>query len=1025
MSPERWHKVTAIFHAALEQPSAEVDEFLRRQCGDDARLYSEVRGMLERHTQSGLLDRPAAWEAQPVFAAGEMVTGRYRITRFLGRGGMGEVYEAEDLDLKERVALKTLLPEIASDGRMIARFKQEIQLSRKIAHPNVCRVFDLARHPADGSTPQPVVFLTMELLAGETLAQKLQREHRLAPDVALPLLAQMAAALDAAHRAGVIHRDFKPSNVMLVDRATGTRAVVTDFGLARSLEGSGETTATETGKLMGTLDYMAPELLTGGTATVASDVYALGMTAYKMVTGALPFAAETPLAGAILRSKVPVPSARAAVPDLDPAFDRAVQRALDPEPARRFSSAVQFANALRGDAPSVTVKLPVMTRRRAAVAALVAILFLAAGVGWRTWIRSRNQPSAEALSFYSKGVDDIHAGAYFAATKALEQAVRLAPHYSLAHARLAEAWVELDVPEKAGQQMLIARREDASSLSALDRLQIEAVDLTITREFTSALGKYERIVSLGGDDSAGLEVDLGRAYEKAGQPSKATERYRQAAQSAAHPPAAWLRLAVLYSRASQSANAAQAFAQSEALYSVTSNLEGLTEVAYQRGIDANRRAKIVEAAEHLRKALDTARLAGNIQQEIRAELQLANNAYLAGESESAEALAVKALDTASANGLESLAISGIVNLGNAYLTKRDFPRAENYYQEALNIARHLSASRLAALSLLSLAGLHDQLKRSDAVASEAREALAYYQPNGFALESSQCLTLLGRVERNRGDYTAALETFHRSLEQAEKAASSPQMGLSHESIGSVLASQERYPEALDHYLKNLALSADAQHKGYAGLQSGNTLWRLGRYDEARKMFELADGPARNFASLRLNLMRARAEMALSERRFSDAATQARLALTSGTVENTPLGADLMRILGLALSGTGKKNDGLRTCERALAAATKLNDVDEVLGARLALSEARLGAGDREGALFLLRDGERVLADHPESRWRAFALMGRVEPQYVRRATEALTELGSLWGDSAYQVYLTRPDVNALSWPLLHRVSANQ
>jgi len=338
-------------------------------------MYSEVRRMLDEHVREGFLDRrpwaPSA-SAPPVFAAGQIVSGRYRIIRFLSRGGMGEVYEAEDLELKERVALKTLLPEIAADGRMINRFKQEIQLSRKISHRNVCRVFDLARHPADSSSLEIVFFLTMEFLAGETLSAKLEREARLSPDAALPLLEQMAEALDAAHRAGVIHRDFKPSNVMLVPCAEGLRAVVTDFGLARSFVPTGDTTATQTGTLMGTLDYMAPELLSGGAASIASDVYALGTVAYKMVTGALPFASGTPLAGAILRSKAAAPSPRSLAPDLDIAWEHAILRALDADPTRRFSRASHFLQAIHGRAHSVSVALPAMTRRRVMVAALAA-----------------------------------------------------------------------------------------------------------------------------------------------------------------------------------------------------------------------------------------------------------------------------------------------------------------------------------------------------------------------------------------------------------------------------------------------------------------------------------------------------------------------------------------------------------------------------------------------------------------------------------------------------------------------------
>src|ERR1035438_6726058 len=433
MTRDRGRRVNELFHAAREMPEAQREDYLRGESGDDTGLVSEVRGMLREDSQSGMLDRPPVTPppSESVFSPGQMVSGRYRIVRFLGRGGMGEVFEAEDCELKGRVALKTLLPLIASDGRMLARFKQEIQLSRKVSHPNVCRVFDLARHPADAAPADATVFLTMEFLDGETLAARLHREGRMSPADALPLLAQMADALDAAHRAGVIHRDFKPGNVMLVPSAEGLRAVVTDFGLARSFTAGGETTATLTGTLMGTLDYMAPELMSGGTASIASDVYAFGTTAYKMIAGALPFPSDTPLAGAIRRAKGPPPSPRPLVPDLDPKWEQAILRALDPEPVRRFSRAGHLVKTLRGETPSMSIRIPVMTRRRVIAGAAAAIVLIAAILGWQTWARLRNQPSAEAAAYYDKGVDDIHAGAYFAATKALQQAVALAPRFSL------------------------------------------------------------------------------------------------------------------------------------------------------------------------------------------------------------------------------------------------------------------------------------------------------------------------------------------------------------------------------------------------------------------------------------------------------------------------------------------------------------------------------------------------------------------------------------------------------------------
>src|SRR5580704_10938854 len=179
MTPERYRRVCEIFDAAMERPAGAF-EFARAQCGDDLELYSAVCRMIEAHRATGFLDHQPTGVAAvragspPVFSEGQMVAGRYRIVRYLSRGGMGEVYQAEDLEFHELVALKTLLPAIASDQDMISLFKQEIQLSRKIAHPNVCRVFDLSRHTSEGSSGEIIVFLTMEFLAGETLAAYLQ-----------------------------------------------------------------------------------------------------------------------------------------------------------------------------------------------------------------------------------------------------------------------------------------------------------------------------------------------------------------------------------------------------------------------------------------------------------------------------------------------------------------------------------------------------------------------------------------------------------------------------------------------------------------------------------------------------------------------------------------------------------------------------------------------------------------------------------------------------------------------------------
>jgi tetratricopeptide (TPR) repeat protein len=679
---------------------------------------------------------------------------------------------------------------------------------------------------------------------------------------------------------------------------------------------------------------------------------------------------------------------------------------------------------LQGETPSMSIRIPVMTRRRAVAGAGAVVALIAPVVGWQMWMRARNRPSPEAAAYYQKGLDDIHAGAYFAATKAIGQAVTLAPRFSLAHARLAEAWLELDVPEKASMEMLLARRQDNSGLPEADRLQIEAVDRTISREFDVALANYERIKQLAKANAADLDLDLGRASEKAGQQTKAIECYKRAAEGASHSPAAWLHLGIIYGRASKLADSAAALQRAEELYQQSSNLEGLTEVAYQRGIVANRRREFDEGVKDLNKALETAKLADNTQQGIRIRLQLANNYYMSGRPELAEQYAQQALDTAQANQMESLTISGLVNLGNAQNARRDGGGAEKYYQEALTRARRHNVPRMVAVCLLSLAGLHGQQRRTENVMREASEALTYFESHGFAVESASCYTAIGRCQRDRGDLDAAQKSFQRSVEMAAKTKDAVVIAQAEESLGSLLAFQEQYPQALEHYRKSLELNRDPQLKGYAGLQCGSTLCQLGRYDDARAALDAADELATKYPELRVRLLRSRAELEQTAGHSAQAAVLARQALSGNPPPSPGTAIELHRVIGLALLATGDKRGGLRECEGALADAVKNEDVGALLGARLAVAEARIANGDRAGAAALLKNIEPTLAGRPESRLRSSALMAELDSRYIEAGRAALGELKSQWGDAAFSTYQNRSDVRKRIRPLLSALPAN-
>jgi len=284
------------------------------------------------------------------FVPDDLVASRYKVVRLIGSGGTGEVYEAIDTALGVSVALKALKPSFASSAVQLERFRREIQTARKVTHFNVCRIFDMGIQNGAG---RDRFFLTMELLAGVTLADRIERGARYTPEEALPIVAQIADGLDAAHKAGVIHRDLKPGNIMLLPPPTGRfaeRAVITDFGLALSEEQS-EMRLTQSDELVGTPEYMAPEQAEPGPATPATDVYALGLILYEMLSKRRPFeSAGTALATVLVRRRSPPRPLREVVPDVPAAWEAAVHRCLERPPGRRFATAGEVIAALR-DSP--------------------------------------------------------------------------------------------------------------------------------------------------------------------------------------------------------------------------------------------------------------------------------------------------------------------------------------------------------------------------------------------------------------------------------------------------------------------------------------------------------------------------------------------------------------------------------------------------------------------------------------------------------------------------------------------------
>jgi tRNA A-37 threonylcarbamoyl transferase component Bud32 len=265
--------------------------------------------------------------------------GRYRLLERIATGGMGSVWSADDTVLHRRVAVKLLSESLGTDPQFVERFRREARAAAGLSHPNISGVFDYGE---EGDTP----FLVMELIDGETLADRIGREGRLPPEEAARIAADVADALQAAHEAGVIHRDVKPGNVMLDGRG---HVRVMDFGIAAA---SWAAPITATGTTLGTASYLSPEQASGERATPSSDIYSLGCVLFEMLTGRPPFAGDSPVAVATAHVREAPASVRELAPDTPAALAAACDRALSKDPRGRPLSAAAFASELRSEPPA-------------------------------------------------------------------------------------------------------------------------------------------------------------------------------------------------------------------------------------------------------------------------------------------------------------------------------------------------------------------------------------------------------------------------------------------------------------------------------------------------------------------------------------------------------------------------------------------------------------------------------------------------------------------------------------------------
>ncbi|HSB28670.1 MAG TPA: tetratricopeptide repeat protein [Pyrinomonadaceae bacterium] len=981
----------------------------------------------------------------------------YRIIEKLGEGGMGVVYLAEDKHLARRVAIKFLS---STDRHYRARFIREARAVSALNHPNIATVHDY------GETDSGQPFIVMEFIKGKTLSDIL--EDGITMRRAVEIVSAMAEALSEAHEHGIVHRDIKPSNVVINERG---QVKVLDFGLVKNLFDQPSnsvdldadtlySTQTRSDVIVGTPLYLSPEQATGKEIDGRSDIFALGALLYEALTGQSAFSGASILEiGAQIIHVTPPPPSQwnKSIPR---ELDRITMKALEKKVEARYQSAgdlLKDLHAVVGTLPgngipissknssSSTVDKKRMTsalatlttslrRERFSLTGIIAAVLITGLVLWAVyhfWPRSYYQPSASALNWYERGTDGLRNGAYYQASKMLEQAVAIDSNYTLARARLAQAWTELDYLDKAKDELLAI---DRSSLSPKDALYLDAITSTVRRDFAGAVKAYEQITKSSPNDSQ-LLVDLGYAYENNGNVDKALENYlKSVAATNGQYATAYLRAGIIYSRKQNSDQAKDFFDKAEQLYKIESNDEGVNEVRRQRGVLYRDQGRYDEARAQFQSSLDAARTLGNPAQQINALIELSYLSSTKGAiSESAD-YAEQAVKFAQLEHLENLAAGGLLELGNSYSGNGDFTNAEKYYKQTIDLAQANKGKRREAQARLNLGALYINQLQTEIGLELVQQALAFFQQGNYSRDVSRCFTQIARAKRRQGAYDEAIESLNQKLQIAQQGGGQVQVADCYTEIGAVLFDQERYPEALQRYeqARSIYQAVDNRIKlVYGDANRANILWRLGRIDEAKKLLnETATHGEGEDKRLLPALDLIAAQISMSEGDFNNAIQKANQAMSLAVGNNyRDTAIEATYTLALAKAYTGATKNAQTLCADAARMAGESRDNTLLSRALLAQAEVALHNGDAQTALTLATQARERFAHgvQLESEWRASLIAAQAckklsdnvkHDQYRTEAQNILSRLQQSWGEEAFKLYIARPDIQSYQKQLI-------
>ena len=1001
--------------------------------------------------------------------------GRYKVLNSIGVGGMGEVFLAVDTELERFVALKFLPFDVSHDKERIRRFIQEAKAASALNHPNILTIHEIGS--VNGTR-----FIASEFIKGKTLRDKIKTES-LNFSETIELAIQITSALHTAHSSQIIHRDIKPENIMIRE---DNLVKILDFGLAKltvqkpqlftSESPTCEQEITKSGMVFGTVGYMSPEQARGKTVDHRTDIFSLGVVLYEILTGTQPFTGETnsdviaailtkaPQNPRLLNSIIPAELEQIILKTLCKDCEGRYQNAKDLlEDFKELKQDLDFKSKTerkilaneRTEAktgipkadtnktinvltnpidelptyknPKNKVNLVYKYRRSLLIIlSLIVVGFFAYFILPAIW---SIPPKNEAVKLFNHGIEALREGTYYKASKMFEDAVKIDNNFPNAHAGLAEAWMELDYFGRAQSEMLKVyeiQSKKQTFFSGLykteDSLYIDAINSIVIRNFPEAVKFYQKILERN-PNQPHVYLDLGRAYEKNEEIDRAIDCYEKAVDMNGQYGAGFLRLGILLKRKAQFDKSNEAFDRAENIYERLSNDEGVAEVKYQRGVSFNVQEKLDDAQTQLEQVIGNPR--ANKYQQIRAMLQISSVCSSAGKSPCAEEYASNAIALAKQERMENLVSNGLIDLGNAFLSRREYVKAEQNFQQALEFSRKDEGLHNEARALLSMGSLRIEQKKPDEAEDFVRQALPFFQKGAYRKEVAQANLILGRANGMKENYDAALQAFAQVVNSED--ASPAERAYAEMISGNLLMNKENYLESLRHFEQSYGLYQSLNNPYYMAhtlFYLTDVLCQLGRFEDAKnkllKVQEIIQKTPSYQTQFSPRVQLLKAQIALSQRNFSEAINEAKQA---GNPTDSFAAFNLNKIVGLAQAMSNPKStESVKNCDKALQYAINTKDLRTLNIAKLSLAEAYLNTGKPSEAFEIVLQAKNyfVSAGQLESGWRAWLIAAQVNQQngdpenakvYALEAIKILNQLQNEWGQEHFNIYLAKPDIN--------------